>query len=66
MFYPDHEKQRLNEELADLRRRATLLESELDVLAIEVKALRKVCSAPYGLKADGTPRAKPGRPRKAA
>ena len=72
MFYTFTEKKEIKdmfdsveEELNKLRNRIELLENSNDVLLKQavVKA-KKAAVAPYGLKKDGTPRKKPGRPLK--
>ena len=70
MFYTSTEKKAIKdafdyveEELNKLRNRIELLENSNNVLLKQavVKA-KKAAAAPYGLKKDGTPRKKPGRP----
>ena len=72
MFYTGKEKVRLEakffelqDQIFNLRNRVELLENSNNVLLKQavVKA-KKAAVAPYGLKKDGTPRKKPGRPLK--
>lgn len=60
LFFQD-EKDKLKQELADIRRQIEGLRSDMwhqvDVLAQRLDSL----THPHGAKKDGTPRAKPGR-----
>lgn len=70
MFYTAFEKAKLKEQFAQLMKRVGALENELDVMSVQLNAYKKVAiqktaEAPYGLRRDGTARAKPGRKAKA-
>ena len=73
MFYTKFERERVEKEFDALTEKIDLLTSKVEVLTIQVDAWNKVLAskataeiAPYGIRKDGKPRAKPGRPRKAA
>ena len=62
MFMFKDEKKRLHDELDLLRTRVKMLESDLHELGIKFFWFKKLKdNEPYGIKKDGTPKAKPGR-----
>jgi hypothetical protein len=62
MFMFKDEKKRLYDELDLLRTRVKMLEKDLHDLSMKYFWDKKLNDSPtYGLKKDGTPKAKPGR-----
>jgi hypothetical protein len=65
MFMFKDEKKRLYDELDLLRTRVKSLESDLHALSMKFFWFKKLSDIPhhepYGIKKDGTPKAKPGR-----
>lgn len=62
MFMFANEKKRLYDELSLLRTRVKMLDSDLNELRMKYFWEKKLKDSPtYGLKKDGTPKAKPGR-----
>jgi len=62
MFMFKNEKKRLYDELDLLRTRVNVLEKDLHYLSMKYFWFKKLNEGlTYGLKKDGTPKAKPGR-----
>ena len=72
MFYTPKEKVRLEAKFFELQDQIFNLRNRIEILEVNNKALLKTAinkakaesEAPWGLKNDGTPRAKPGRKAK--